>query len=76
MRHFEEFEIEHLLNATGSWLLRLRCALHLKRCEICRQRKAHIMEEARFSEKLRNAVRCFEEFRQNQPGKHSAENEK
>jgi hypothetical protein len=34
------------------------------------------MEEARFSEKLRNAVRCFEEFRQNQPGKHSAENEK
>ena len=76
MRHFEEFEIEHLINSTGSWLLRVRCALHLKRCEICRQRKARIMEEARFGEKLRNAVSCFEQFRRLPQEKHAAENEK
>lgn len=63
MRHFEEYEIEHLLNATGSWFLRLRCRLHLKNCEICRQRREKLLEENFFGQKVREAVRRMEQFR-------------
>ena len=62
MRHFEEFEIEHLLNSTGSWLLRLRCRLHLKKCELCRLRRERILEENFLGHRVREAVRRFENF--------------
>lgn len=63
MRHFEEFEIEHLLNATGSWLLRLRCKLHLEKCELCRQRQKRILEENFLGKRVREAVRRFSNFK-------------
>lgn len=59
MRHFEEFEIEHLLNSTGSWLLRLRCRRHLEKCELCRQRREHILEENFLGKRVRDAVKRF-----------------
>ena len=66
MRHFEDFEIEHLLNSTGSFLLRFRCAQHLKKCPLCRQRKARLMEENFLAGKVREAVRSLEGFRKDQ----------
>ena len=62
MRHFEEFEIEHLLNSTGSWLLRQCCRVHLEKCELCRQRRERILEENFLGKRVREAVRCFEKF--------------
>lgn len=62
MRHFEEFEIEHLFNGTGSWLLRLRCRFHLKHCELCRQRRERLLEEKQLIDRIREAVKRMESF--------------
>ena len=43
MRHYEEFEMEHLLNGTGSWLFRFLCRRHLRHCEVCRKRYENLL---------------------------------
>lgn len=59
MRHFEEYEIENLINNTGSFYFRFFCRLHLKHCEICRQRYARVLEEQQNAEKFRKAIMRF-----------------
>ena len=56
MRHFEDYEIEHLLNSTGSFLLRLRCRIHLKHCSICRQRLEKLKLDQTLIADLRNGI--------------------
>jgi hypothetical protein len=56
MRHFEEFELEHLFNRTGNFLLRWRCRNHLKKCDMCRRRMAKIMDDRQFAERLKSGV--------------------
>lgn len=53
MRHFENYEIEHLLNSTGSIFLRWRCSWHLKQCSICRQRMNKVIEERNFANRFK-----------------------
>ncbi|MDD3155116.1 MAG: hypothetical protein PHS41_09625 [Victivallaceae bacterium] len=53
MRHYEDFEMEHLKNRTGSLLLRLFCRLHLRRCRICRKRYAQILKGDQFLSEIR-----------------------
>lgn len=62
MRHFEEFEIEHVLNGTGSWLFRMRCRSHLKHCELCRKRRERLLEEKYLIDRIREAVKRMESF--------------
>lgn len=56
MRHFEDYEIEHLLNSTGSFLLRLRCRLHLKHCAVCQQRLVKLQSDMTLIEELQNGI--------------------
>jgi len=64
MRHFEEFELEHLFNKTGSFLLRWRCRRHLKNCEICRRRMAGVMADRQFAERLKSGVERMRQSRE------------
>ena len=57
MRHFESFELEHLLNRTGSWLFRLRCRRHLKSCPLCMTRMEKLLDEQIFLTRLRKGLR-------------------
>lgn len=57
MRHFENYEIEHLLNSTGSIFLRWRCSWHLKQCAICRQRMNKVTEERNFANRFKQSLR-------------------
>ena len=56
MRHFEDFEIEHLLNSTGSFLLRLRCRAHLKKCPVCQQRLEKLKTDLTLIDELRAGI--------------------
>ena len=56
MRHFEDYEIEHLLNSTGSFLLRLRCRSHLKHCAVCRQRLAKLKSDMTLIAELQEGI--------------------
>ena len=56
MRHFEDYEIEHLLNSTGSFLLRFRCRAHLKHCPVCRQRLEKLKLDLTLIADLRNGI--------------------
>ena len=59
MRHFEDFEIEHMLNSTGGFWLRWRCRRHLKHCESCRARLTRLLEDRNFSQRLREQLDRF-----------------
>ena len=61
MRHFEDFEIEHLFHSTGSFWFRLRIRLHLRGCELCRTRYEHLLADRSFAEQLRKGLAGFEE---------------
>lgn len=56
MRHFEDYEIEHLLNSTGNVLLRLRCRSHLKHCAVCQQRLVKLKSDMTLIAELRNGI--------------------
>ena len=56
MRHFEDYEIEHLLNSTGSFLLRLRCRSHLKHCAVCQQRLVKLRSDMTLIAELRSGI--------------------
>ena len=64
MRHFEEFEMEHLLNSTGSLLMRWCCRFHLKRCEICRNRMDKVLADRNFAMRFKAGI---EHLRSNTP---------
>lgn len=59
MRHFEEYEIEHLVNSTGTLWFRMLCRMHLKNCALCRQRYARVIEGKKSAEKFRTAILRF-----------------
>ena len=59
MRHFEDFEIEHMLNSTGSFLLRWRCRRHLEHCENCRRRLKRLLDDREFVLRMRTQLRRF-----------------
>lgn len=69
MRHFEDFEIEHLLNSTGSFWQRWLCRRHLKRCESCRARLKRLQEDRELSRRLREQLDRFDAAsNENKPG--------
>lgn len=53
MRHFEVFELEHLLNSTGNIFFRWRCRIHLKKCEICKARMERLIADKNFVSRFR-----------------------
>ena len=59
MRHIEDFELENLLNLTGSFFFRWRCRRHLKVCSICRRRMESLQAENNFALRLRKALKKF-----------------
>ena len=59
MRHFEEYEIENLINSTGTFYFRFFCRLHLKRCPLCRKRYERVIEEKHTAQKFKNAILRF-----------------
>jgi len=59
MRHFEDFEIEHMLNSTGSFLMRWRCRRHLEHCESCRLRMERLLEDRQFARRLKEQLQRF-----------------
>jgi hypothetical protein len=59
MRHYGDFELEHLFNATGGFLLRWRIRRHLKRCGVCRERFARLQEDREFSRRLNEQLLRF-----------------
>lgn len=63
MRHFEDYELEHLKNHTGSLLVRLRIRLHLKRCELCRRRYEELSHTDQFLADMRRKLAPLEEIR-------------
>ena len=69
MRHFEDFEIEHMLNGTGNFLMRWRCRRHLRHCEICRLRLARLMDDREFARHLREQQLRFAAAATKQPEK-------
>ncbi len=74
MRHFEEYEIEHLFNSTGTLWFRFLCRMHLKRCELCRRRYVRVIEEKRSAEKFRTAILRFAADSSSLPGReHSGD---
>lgn len=67
MRHFEEYEIEHLLNSTGNPFLRLLCRWHLKKCTVCRKRLKELQEDQLFIRQLRKGVQRLEAETRREP---------
>ena len=67
MRHFEDYEIEHLLNSTGSFLLRLRCRTHLKHCAVCQQRLVKLRSDMTLIEELRSGISRLDTASQGKP---------
>lgn len=59
MRHYEDFEIEHLLNSTGGFWLRWRCRRHLKQCENCRAKLTRLLEDQALSKRIRKQLERF-----------------
>lgn len=70
MRHFEDYEIEHLLNSTGNFLLRFRCKLHLKKCPVCRKRLEKLQEDQIFIQQLRKGAEFLEQGQTALPAPH------
>lgn len=62
MRHFEEFEFEHLLNGTGSFWFRLRCRSHLKHCLLCQHRMEQTMVNSKFADRIKNGIMHLKQF--------------
>ena len=60
MRHYEEFEMEHLINGTGNWFFRFRCRRHLRYCEICRKRYEHLQADRTLLRRLRSSLERLE----------------
>ena len=56
MRHFEEFEMEHLLNSTGSVWLRWRCRFHINRCPVCRARMEKVLADRNFAVRFKAGI--------------------
>ena len=59
MRHYGDFELEHLLNSTGGFWLRWRIKRHLKRCGACRERYERLLEDREFSRRLNEQLLRF-----------------
>lgn len=56
MRHFEDFEIEHLFNSTGSIWLRWRCRMHIRHCDICRSRMERVIADRNFADRFKSGI--------------------
>lgn len=59
MRHFEEFELEHLLNSTGGFFFRWRCRKHVKNCPVCSKRMENVLADRNFVSRLKQALSKF-----------------
>lgn len=62
MRHFEDYELEHLLlNSRGTFLGQFLCKWHLKKCTLCRKRLEALREDQLFIRQIRNGLKRMQQ---------------